>query len=267
MEVRNVMAHAQKPDFVFRQNGRVHLNRQGRQFSRLLASEVCASAVVMLYTPCSEVVWRVLATHSIRQFPLHLPPVRYRAITFQLDSTTARITISSGMRAVSQPPVRSGYETGIGPQSRPEYCRKDSDFLPQNVIPRTSNSWWSQCTNWAPQSYNDPKTPRVMWNRKYYYRVHTKKPMKFILSQTNPIYIPHASTIYLRSIWVIISHLRILTFICPNIASIFLKHNQQDATFPRSIYFYKLLYMFQAVPPPIIRSTKLCIQRQVLSNQ
>jgi len=27
----------------------------GRQFSRLLAAEVCASAVVMLDTPCSEV--------------------------------------------------------------------------------------------------------------------------------------------------------------------------------------------------------------------
>jgi len=36
-----------------------------------------------------------------------------------------------------------------------------------------------------------------------------------------------------------------------------LKYNQQDATFSWSIYFYKLLYMFQAVPPPIIRSTKL----------
>jgi len=44
------MAHAQKTDFVFRRNGRVHLNRQGRQFSRLLAAEVCASAVVMLDT-------------------------------------------------------------------------------------------------------------------------------------------------------------------------------------------------------------------------
>jgi len=49
------MGHAQKPDFVFRRNGRVHLNRRGRQFSRLLAAEVCASAVVMLDTPCSEV--------------------------------------------------------------------------------------------------------------------------------------------------------------------------------------------------------------------
>jgi hypothetical protein len=54
--VLNVMAHTQKPDFVFRRNGRVHLNRRGRQFRRLLAAEVRASAVVMLATPCSEVV-------------------------------------------------------------------------------------------------------------------------------------------------------------------------------------------------------------------
>ena len=71
------MAHAQKPDFVFRRNGRVHLNRPpggggGRcQISGLLAAELCTSAVVMLDTPCSEVVWRVLATHCIRQYPLH----------------------------------------------------------------------------------------------------------------------------------------------------------------------------------------------------
>jgi hypothetical protein len=54
--VWNVMGHAQKPDFVFRRNGRVHLNRRGRQFCRLLAAEVCASAVVMLDTQSSEVV-------------------------------------------------------------------------------------------------------------------------------------------------------------------------------------------------------------------
>jgi len=70
-------------------NGQVHLNRWGLQFSRLLAAVVCASAVVMLDTPCSEVVWRVLATHSIRQFPLHFPTrASPCAITFQLDSTT-----------------------------------------------------------------------------------------------------------------------------------------------------------------------------------
>ena len=55
-----------------------------------------------------------------------------------------------------------------------------------------------------------------------------------------------------------------LTFICACIASVSLKYNQQDASFSQSIYFYKLLYMFQAVPLPIISSTKLYIQRQVL---
>jgi hypothetical protein len=87
--VWNVTAHAQKPDFVFRRNGRVHLNRRGHQSSRLLAAEVCASAVVMLDTPRSEVVWRILATHSIRQFLLQFPSrASPCAITFQLDSTS-----------------------------------------------------------------------------------------------------------------------------------------------------------------------------------
>ena len=54
--VRNLMAHAQKPDLVFRLNGLVHLNRRGNQFSRLLAAELRASALVMLDTPCCEVV-------------------------------------------------------------------------------------------------------------------------------------------------------------------------------------------------------------------
>ena len=55
--VWNVMAHAQKPDLIFQRNGRVHLNWRGGggQFSRLLAAVGCASAVVMLDTPCSEV--------------------------------------------------------------------------------------------------------------------------------------------------------------------------------------------------------------------
>jgi hypothetical protein len=83
--VWNVMAHAQKPDFVFSQNGRVHLNPRGRHFSRLLAVEVCASGLVMLDTPRSE----VLATHSIRQFPLHFPShASPCAIRFETPSTT-----------------------------------------------------------------------------------------------------------------------------------------------------------------------------------
>jgi len=88
--VWNVMAHAQKSDFVFRRNGRVHLNQRGRQFSRLLAAEVCASAVVMLDTPCSEVVWRVLATHYICQFPLHFPPPRASPFALHFNWTLLR---------------------------------------------------------------------------------------------------------------------------------------------------------------------------------
>ena len=83
------MAHTQKSDFVFQRKGRVHLNRRWRQFSRLQAAEVCASAVVMLDTTCSEVVWRVLATHSIRHIPLHFPShASPCAIRFQTHSTT-----------------------------------------------------------------------------------------------------------------------------------------------------------------------------------
>jgi len=76
--VWNVMAHAQKPDFVFRRNGRVHLNRRGRQFSRLLAPELCASAVVMLDTPRSELVWEYWLPSPFASFPFTSPPVLHR---------------------------------------------------------------------------------------------------------------------------------------------------------------------------------------------
>ena len=75
--VWKVMVHAQKPDFVFPRNGRVHLNWRGRQFGRLLAAEVCASAVVMLDTPCSEVMWKYWLPTPFASFPFTSPPVRH----------------------------------------------------------------------------------------------------------------------------------------------------------------------------------------------
>ena len=72
------MAHAQKPDFVFPRNGRVHLNRWGLQFSRLLAAEVCASAWVMLDRPRSEVAWECWLPTPFASFPFTSPPVRHR---------------------------------------------------------------------------------------------------------------------------------------------------------------------------------------------
>jgi len=72
------MAQAQKPDFFFPRNGRVHLNRRGRQFSRLLAAEVCASALVMLHTPYSEVAWEYWLPTPFASFPFTSPRVRHR---------------------------------------------------------------------------------------------------------------------------------------------------------------------------------------------
>jgi hypothetical protein len=72
------MAHAQKPYFVFRRKGRVHLNRLGRQFSWLLGAKVCASALVMLDTPRSEVVWEYWLPSPFLSFPFTSPPVRHR---------------------------------------------------------------------------------------------------------------------------------------------------------------------------------------------
>jgi hypothetical protein len=67
-----------------------------RQFSRLLAADVWASVVV----------WRVLTTHSIRQFFLYFPSFASPcAITFQLKSTIC--SPSSIAAAVAVPSVAS----------------------------------------------------------------------------------------------------------------------------------------------------------------
>ena len=97
--ISNVMAPVQKTDFIFQRNERVHLNRRGSDFSRLLAAELCASAVVMLDISCSEVVRRILVTHTSRQFSLHFPPMRHRVPThfnctlLQLHGATIQQTI------------------------------------------------------------------------------------------------------------------------------------------------------------------------------
>jgi hypothetical protein len=95
--VWNVMAHAQEPDFVFRRNRRVYLNRQrasvqsttGSRGVRISGSNVGYTMFRGTDHLSSEVMWKVLATHSIRQFLPHFPSRALPcAITFQLDSTT-----------------------------------------------------------------------------------------------------------------------------------------------------------------------------------
>ena len=139
--VWNVIAHAQKPDFVFLWNGWVHLNWQRLQFSWLLATEVCASAIAMLNTPC-----------SIHQFPFHFPSrASPCAITFQLDSTKwgvsfqllDPVTLSLGEKT-----------TNAGINNIHEYkgCFKKNmlylgrKFLKWNYINNTKNTYIRQWT-------------------------------------------------------------------------------------------------------------------------
>ena len=89
------MAHAQKPDLVFQRNGPVHLNRRGCQFSRLLAVEECVSADSNYIDRAPSSSARLLATHSIRIFPLHFPSrASPCAIRFRTRYTNEGITNS-----------------------------------------------------------------------------------------------------------------------------------------------------------------------------
>ena len=157
-----VMAHAQKPHFVFRRKERAHLNRRGRQFSRLLAAEVCASAVVMLDTPCSEVVWRVLANHSIRHFPLHFPSrASPCAITFQLDSTyIARFSF-------------------VRYRPTPLLCHLA--ILITNCIHRSH--FWEPVISHVVNRF-----PRVARNPKFHYCLHNRPSLAPILSLISPFH-------------------------------------------------------------------------------
>jgi len=91
------MAHAQKPDLVFQRNGRVHLNRRGCQFSRLLAAEECGSADSNCIDRVPTYSGRLLPTHSIRIFLLHFPArASPCAIRFQTRYTGSFPGVKSG---------------------------------------------------------------------------------------------------------------------------------------------------------------------------
>jgi hypothetical protein len=79
--LKNVMAHAQKPDFVFRRNGRFHLNRRGASVQSTTGSQgVHISGSNAGYTMFRDSVKGT--GYSILQFPLHIhpppPAVRHR---------------------------------------------------------------------------------------------------------------------------------------------------------------------------------------------
>jgi hypothetical protein len=63
------MAHAQETRFFLSAKQTSRFKLAGASVQAITGSRGGASAVVTLDTQCSEVVWRVLATHSICQFP------------------------------------------------------------------------------------------------------------------------------------------------------------------------------------------------------
>ena len=92
----NVMAHAQKPDFVFRRNGRVHLYLRWRQFNRLLAAEVCASALVG--SNAGYTMFR--GSEKSTGYPLHSPV----SPSLPLPCVTVCHHISTGLYSISSHP-------------------------------------------------------------------------------------------------------------------------------------------------------------------
>jgi hypothetical protein len=95
------MAHAQKPDFVFRLNGRVHLNRQGGVSSVDYWQARCAhqpAGFVLLVQACilqsCDAYW--LPT-PFASFPFTSPPVRHRVpshFNWTLQPANAAATVT-----------------------------------------------------------------------------------------------------------------------------------------------------------------------------
>ena len=66
--VGNVMAHAQKPDFFFRRNGQVHLNRRGASVQSTTGRRGVHISLQGLYCSCKP----VFCSHvTLTGYPLH----------------------------------------------------------------------------------------------------------------------------------------------------------------------------------------------------
>ena len=150
-----MMAHAQKPDFVFQRYGRIHLNRQGSQFSRLLAVEECGSAGGPWIDHVPRYSARVVATLSSRLFPLHFPfHASPRAITFRTYVYFVRSeTLKIGDRGGTNRKVAGSIPDGV-----------IGIFHWRNPPDRTMALGSTQpLTEWVPGEFRGGKCGRCVW--------------------------------------------------------------------------------------------------------
>jgi hypothetical protein len=156
------MAHAQKPDSVFRRNGRVHLNRRGHQFSQLLAAEVCASAVVMLDTPRSEVEWEYWLPTPFSSFPFTSPPVRHRVQSgFKALYESLRGFYSSSACHIQGIPYHH-HKQILG--LRMEKTASDMQVSYKDMEPLVLNNWQGVVLQVQYDNNSSPSTVIMLWN-------------------------------------------------------------------------------------------------------
>jgi len=153
--VWNVMAHAPKPDFVFRRNGRVHLNRQSTTGSR----GVRLSGINAGYT-----MFR--SSEKGTGYPLYSPV----SPSLPLTCVTVFHHVSTALYLVSPAVSRS---------------MKLSYLL----------TYLLHGASWAANRFSaSQETPRIWWNPKVYYQLYKCPPPVPVLSQINPIHALHPTS-------------------------------------------------------------------------
>jgi hypothetical protein len=154
-------------------------NRRGRQFSRLLAGELCTSACRVCTAranPCSAVMLCLLITHAILLFPLHFSHASPRAITFQLDSNCV-----------------SGH--WVARVKAPHFVVWSGKNLPilRNLKTRNVSAYktaWGRALPWEASSSSTSQQFRsILWNPTVFYRVNKSLALLPMLSQINPVHI------------------------------------------------------------------------------
>jgi hypothetical protein len=100
---------------------------------------------------------------------------------------------------------------------------------------------WGAANSAATQEF-----PSILWNPKVHYRVHKSLPLVPILSQINPI---HTIPFYLRSIWILSTHLRLG-----------LPSGLVPSGFPTNILYEFLFSLIRATRPAHLILLNLIIQ-------